>query len=89
MVGLSHPPLPTIIGLLHPSYFNKTKKTNKKRTRHQIKNGMLRQVSPIGKENNANARLKKKTNHEKTYQVTHIHQIFINPYPKKAEQNKD
>ena len=47
------------IGLSHPSYYNKTKKTNKKRTRHQIKNDMLRQVSPIGKENNTNTRLKK------------------------------
>ena len=53
------------IGLSHPSYYNKTKKTNKKRTRHQIKNDMLRQVSPIGKENNTNTR-PKRTNHRKT-----------------------
>ena len=52
-------------GLSHPSYYNKTKKKNKKRTRHQIKNDMLRQVSPIGKENNTNTRLKR-TNHQKT-----------------------
>ena len=51
------------IGLSHPSYYNKTKKT--KKTRHQIKNDMLRQVSPIGKENNTNTRLKR-TNHQKT-----------------------
>ena len=53
------------IGLSLPSYYNKTKKTNKKRTRHQIKNDMLRQVSPIGKENNTNTR-PKRTNHRKT-----------------------
>ena len=53
------------IGLSHPSYYNKTKKTNKKRTRHQIKNDTPRQVSPIGKENNTNTRLKR-TNHQKT-----------------------
>ena len=53
------------IGLSHPSYYNKTKKTNKKRTRHKIKNDMLRQVSPIGKENNTNTRLQR-TNHQKT-----------------------
>ena len=47
------------IGLSHPSYYNKTKKTNKKRTRHQIENDTPRQVSPIGKENNTNTRLKK------------------------------
>ena len=53
------------IGLSHPSYYNKTKTTNKKRTRHQIENDTPRQVSPIGKENNTNTRLKR-TNHQKT-----------------------
>ena len=53
------------IGLSHTSYYNKTKKTNKKRTRHQIKNDMLRQVSLIRKENKTNTRLNR-TNHSKT-----------------------
>ena len=53
------------IGLSPPSYYNKTKKTNKKRTRYQIENDTPRQVSPIEKENNTNTRLKR-TNHPKT-----------------------
>ena len=54
-----------IIGLLHPPYCNKTKRKNKKWTRHQKENDMLRQVSPIGKENKTNTR-PKRTNNPKT-----------------------
>ena len=53
------------IGVSHLSYYSKTKRTNKKGTRHQILNDMPRQVSPIGKENNTNTRLER-TNHQKT-----------------------
>ena len=41
-------------------------------TRHQKENDMLRQISPTGKENDTNTRLKR-TNNKKTKQVTHIH----------------
>ena len=56
-------------------------------TRHQKENDMLRQISPTGKENDTNTRLKR-TNNKKTKQVTHIHQIS-STLSKKAEQYKD
>ena len=54
------------IGLSLPSYYNKTKKTNKKELDiRSCLDYMLRQVSPIGKENNTNTR-PQRTNHQKT-----------------------
>ena len=54
---------------------------------------MVRQVSPIGKENNTNARLKKQQQQQKEPPkdiagYSHPSNL-VNPYPKKAEQHKD
>ena len=57
------------------------KKDKKKGTRHQTTNDTPRQTPTAEKENNTNSRLKR-TNHQKTQQVIHIHQTSSTPIQK-------